>query len=156
MAATVGIRERGALRADAAFEVLCGSVLMANPLVGPDLGVNGYLVGVIGLLLMVAAVFLGGAGLGKGPLAGKLRLVCGVNALCGLALLGWIGVGSLSSAATMLLALVAGGLLALAVFQATVLRRPQGSGVGRVAPTQAELHAAMRGERPTSTSSDHT
>jgi hypothetical protein len=140
-------RERSAFRADAAFEVFCGSVLMANPLVGPDLRINGFLVGLVGILLMVAAVFLGGAGLGKSPLAGNLRLVAMLNALSGVGLLAWVVIGSLSTSAIVLVLVMSLGLLCLAAFQAVVVRTPNPT-ARRVAPTQAELHAALRGEHP--------
>ncbi len=143
----VSTRERSVFRADAAFEVLCGSVLMANPLVGPDLGINGFVVGLVGILLMVAAVFLGGAGLGKGPIAGRLPLLCGINAISGVALLVWTLTGSLSTSANLLLVMIAVGLLALAASQLAVVRKP-GTATQRMAPTQAELHAALRGEHP--------
>jgi hypothetical protein len=143
----VSSRERSAFRADAAFEVLCGSVLMANPLVGPDLRINGFIVGLVGILLMVAAVFLGAAGLGKGLLARKLSMVCAVNALGGTGLLAWAFAGSMSNSANLLLVMIAAGSIALAAFQVTVLRQPN-TAMQRVAPTQAELHAALRGEHP--------
>lgn len=142
----VGRRVRQAFQADALFEVVCGSVLMANPLVGPDLGVNGYLVGLVGLLLMVVAVLLGGAGLGKGPLADNIGPLSIVNGVSGVLLLIWALVVDHEGAARTLLILVGGGLVGLAAFQRAAIRQPDIA--RRVVATQAELHAALRGERP--------
>jgi hypothetical protein len=142
----IGRRIRQAFQADALFEVVCGSILMANPLVGPDLGVNGYFVGFVGVLLMVAAILLGGAGLGKGPLANKMSPLSIVNGVSGVLVLVWAVLVDHEGAARTLLVLIGGGLVGLAVFQRAALRRPDIA--RRVVATQAELHAALRGERP--------
>ena len=142
----MGRRVRRAFQADALFEVVCGSVLMANVLVGPDLGVNGYLVSAAGLLLMIVAILLGGAGLGKGPLANRLAPLSLVNAACGVGALAWAVLGNHEGAALVLLLLIGVGLIGIAALQQDALRRPDAA--QRIATTQAEMHAALRGEHP--------
>ncbi len=142
----MGRRVRRAFQTDALFEVVCGSVLMANALVGPDLGVSGYLVSAVGLALMIVAILLGGAGLGKGPLAKRLGPLSLINAACGIGVVAWAVVGSHEGAAKVLLLMIGAGLLVIAAVQQDALRRPDMA--PRVAATQAELQAALKGEHP--------
>jgi hypothetical protein len=146
--AVVPGRVRRAFLADALFEVTCGAVLMGNPLLGPRLGINGFLVALAGIVLLVAAIFLGGAGLGKGLLAGRLRLVAVLNFVSAVALAVWAALGSLDGTARVFVGLIAFGLAGLGLMQVSAIRQPNDSNV-RLPPTKAELAAALRGESPT-------
>jgi hypothetical protein len=141
-------RVRRAFLADALFEVVCGAVLMGNPLLGPQLGISGFVVALVGVLLLLAAIFLGGAGLGKGLLAGRLPLVAALNALSAAVLLAWAGLGSLDGTAQVFVAVIGLALVALCIVQVSAIRKPHDTTV-RLPPTKAELAAALRGESPT-------
>lgn len=143
--ASVGSRGRTSLRVDALLEMTLGLILMGNPLFGPALGVSGYLIMLSGFLLLVVAVFLGGAGLAKGFLAGRLALVRVCNVLGGLVVATWAAIGSLTTGARIFLALVAAAHLAMALLQERALRHPEPKFV-RVPSTHAQRQAALRGE----------
>jgi hypothetical protein len=144
--AQVPRRVRQAFQVDALFELAVGLVLMGNPLLGPDVGVSAYVVLVLGLVLLVAAVLLGAAGLGKGPLAGRVVLLMGVNAASGVLLV--IGAVVVSRGPGRVFVLViAVGLLALAALQLRALRQPIDPTPPRRRATPEELLAAMRGEQ---------
>lgn len=129
----------------ALFDVFVGLTLMGNPLLGPKLGVNGYLVALVGIGLQIAAIFLGGAGLGRGPLAGRVRALIAADVVCAAALVAWAVLADLGGGARGLLLVIAVGLLVLAFVAWRALKKP--ANPGRRAPTQAELQAALRGER---------
>jgi hypothetical protein len=136
-------RVRQAFQLDALFELVVGLVLMGNPLLGPDVGVGAYAVLVLGLVLLVAAVLLGAAALGKGPLASRLLTVLAVNAASGLLLVvGAMVVSSGSGRAFVLV--IAAGLLGLAAFQLRALRQPDEPTPPRRRATPEELLAAIR------------
>jgi hypothetical protein len=136
-----------AFQLDALLEMTLGLVLLGNPLFGPDLRISSYVVMFVGIVLLFAAILLGGAGLGKGPLAHRLPLVAGLNAVTGLGLVLWAFVGSLSVGAKIFLVVVAAALVGLALFQFGAIRRPDAV-VKRRPSTQAERQAALRGEKP--------
>jgi hypothetical protein len=148
--AAVAPRARTAFQADALFGLVVGSILMANPLLGPRIGVNGFLVAFGGILLLVAAIVLGGAGLGKGPLHGRLGLLAAVNAVGAVAVAAWAALVSMPVPGRVFLGALAVGLTGLAVFQWSAVRDPVGSRPVRRPPTAAELRAALRGESPRS------
>jgi hypothetical protein len=124
-----------------------GLVLLGNPLFGPDLGISSYVVMLVGIGLLIVAIFLGGAGLGKGPLAQRLPLVSILNAASGVLLLAWALISSRSTGSRAFLILVAATLVALAGYQRMALSRPETSNRRRPS-TQAERQAALRGEKP--------
>jgi hypothetical protein len=146
--ALVPPRVRAVFQADALFVLTIGSVLMANPLLGPQLGVNGFVVAFAGVLLLVTAIVLGGAGLGKGPLHGRLRLMAAINASAGVGLAAWALLGNLGAPARVLLVVIATGSIGLAGWQSSAVRDPVGRPPSRRPPTTAELQAALRGESP--------
>lgn len=148
--AAVAPRARTAFQADALFGLVVGSILMANPLLGPRIGVNGFLVALGGILLLVAAIVLGGAGLGKGPLHGRLELLAAVNAVVAVTVAAWAALVSMPVPGRVFLGALAVGLTGLAVFQWSAVRDPVGSRPVRRPPTAAELRAALRGESPRS------
>jgi hypothetical protein len=135
-----------AFQVDALLEMILGLVLMGNPLFGPDLGISSYVFMLVGLALLVVAILLGGAGLGKGPLAKRLPLVAVLNMATGAGLAVWAIATSLSSGARIFLVVVAAALGALATFQFGAIRRPEAAAKRRPS-TQAERQAALRGEK---------
>ncbi len=163
--AAVAPRARTAFQADALFELVVGSVLMANPLLGPRIGVNGFLVALGGIGLLVAAIVLGGAGLGKGPLHGRLGLLAVINAVSAVAVAAWAVLVSMPVPGRVFLGALAIGLAGLAAFQWSALRDPVGSrrsGARRPPrssrPPCAASHPAARTDglrRPTTRSSAH-
>ena len=66
---------RRLLNADALFALILGLVLLLNGLLGPRFPFGAGLATVAGLLLLVAAVFLGQGGMGKGPLTTRIRMI---------------------------------------------------------------------------------
>ncbi len=138
-------RVRQAFQVDALFELVVGLVLMGNPLLGPDVGVSSYLVLLLGLLLLVAAVLLGAAGLGKGPLATRVSAVMAINAASGVLLVGGAVIVS-QAAGRVFVLVIATGLLALAALQLRAVRQPNDPTPARRRATPEELLAAMRGE----------
>jgi hypothetical protein len=135
-----------AFQIDALLEMILGLVLLGNPLFGPDLGLSPYVLMVVGSALLVVAILLGGAGLGKGPLADRLPLVGGLNLMSGVGLGAWGLASSLSLGARIFLLIAAGALGALAMFQFGAIRRPEAA-TKRRPSTQAERQAALRGEK---------
>ena len=66
---------RRSLNADALFALILGLVLLLNGLLGPQFPFGASLAAVVGVLLLVAAVFLGQGGMGKGPLTTRVRMI---------------------------------------------------------------------------------
>ena len=66
---------RRLLNADALFALILGLVLLLNGLLGPRFPFGSSLAAVVGLLLLVAAVFLGQGGMGKGPLTTRVQMI---------------------------------------------------------------------------------
>ena len=66
---------RRLLNADALFALILGLVLLLNGLLGPRFPFGAGLAAGVGLLLLVAAVFLGQGGMGKGPLTTRVRMI---------------------------------------------------------------------------------
>jgi hypothetical protein len=135
-----------AFQIDALLKMILGLVLLGNPLFGPDLGLSSYVLMVVGLALLVVAILLGGAGLGKGPLADRLPPVGGLNLAWAVGLTAWALASSLGLGARIFLLTVAGALGALAMFQFGAIRRPEAPSKRRPS-TQAERQAALRGEK---------
>ena len=138
-------RIRQAFQVDAMFELAVGLVFMGNPLLGPDVGVGSGLVSLFGFVLLLAAIFLGGAALGKGPVADRLPLVAGVNVGSGVVLAAYATTRSLTASARGFVAVIAAGLVALAVLQFRAVRRPEDAARKRRA-TPEELRAAITGQ----------
>jgi hypothetical protein len=130
--APVPHRVRQAFQLDALLELVVGLTLMGNPLLGPDVGAPSGVVAAIGVLLLVAVIFLGGAALGRGPLARRLRLLAVCNVVGGIVI---VGLGALAS-------MDATGR----VYQLTVARRPGGVLPPRRRATPEELRAALHGQ----------
>ncbi len=142
---SIGSRGRTAFRVDALFTMTSGLVFMGNPLFGPSLVVSGYLVMLAGFLLLVVAVFLGGAGLEKGLLANRLALVRSANFLSAILLTLWALAGNLSVGARVFLGLLATCLVGVGALQERAIRHPNPAFV-RTPSTQAQRQAALRGE----------
>lgn len=66
---------RRLLNADALFALILGLVLLLNGLLGPRFPFGASIAAVVGLLLLVASVFLGQGGMGKGPLTTRVRMI---------------------------------------------------------------------------------
>ena len=118
---------------------------MGNPLFGPSLVVSGYLVMLAGFLLLVIAVFLGGAGLEKGLLAKRLPLVRSANFVSAILLTLWALAGNLSVGARVFLGILASCLVGVGALQERAVRNPNPAHV-RTPSTQAQREAALRGE----------
>ena len=128
---------------DALFELICGLIFLFNPLLGPALPVSSGLVSALGIALLVSTIFLGKAGLGKGPLVNRLSTVAAVNLVSGLILVAWsITDDSFSPSASMFVRVVAGLLVALGVAQLALGRR--GPKVRPNRSTQAQRLEAIR------------
>jgi hypothetical protein len=138
-----------AFQLDALLEMTLGLILLGNPLFGPDLQISSYVVMLVGVAFLVVAILLGGAGLGKGPLFPRLRMVAGCNLASAGGLALWAIAGSLSAGAKVFLGLVAALLVGLAVHQLSAIRRPEAV-AKRQPSTQAERHAALYGDKPPS------
>jgi hypothetical protein len=139
-------RVRSAFQADALFELIVGSILMANPLLGPRIGINGFVVALIGVLCLFAAIVLGGAALGKGPLHNRLPLMAAINAVSAVAIALWAVLRDIHAPGRVFLAAIALGLMSLASVQMRAARDPSGGAPVRTPPTREELQAALRGE----------
>lgn len=139
-------RLRSVFQLNAGLVMTVGLVLMGNPLFGPNLKISGYFVMLVGVGLLVVAVFLGAAGFGKGMLANRLSLLRSLNAVAGAALAVWAVTGGLTVGAEVFLAVLSVGLVALAVGQELSMRHPE-RGVKRLPSTQAQRQAALRGEQ---------
>ncbi len=137
-------RMRQGFQINALFEVIWGLILMLNPLLGPKLFINGFLVSMIGFGFLIYTVFLGMAGLGKGLLKHALPTVAVVNIGVGLALLVAGVLSNVSSGGVTVLVALGVGLIALGVWELAIARRPAGKPKPRRA-TPAELQAALRG-----------
>lgn len=131
---------------DALFELICGLILMLNPLLGPKFPLSGGIMSLVGLLLLVAAIFIGQAGMGKGPLVRRMPTVGALNTGSGLALGVWSllddGFGSGGRVFTLV---VAACLIALGVAQMVLANRP--AKPGRRRSTPAERAAAIQGRK---------
>jgi hypothetical protein len=128
---------------DALFELICGLIFLFNPLLGPSLPVSSGLISALGVVLLVATIFLGQAGMGKGPLFARLSLVAAVNLLSGLGLVAWTTVDdSFTSTARVFVRVVAAFLVALGAAQFTFGRRAPKARPNR--STQAQRLEAIR------------
>jgi hypothetical protein len=132
---------------DALFELICGLILMLNPLLGPKFPISGGFISLIGFGSLIAAIFVGQAGMGKGPLVKRIAAVGAINTASGLALGLWAlvddGFGSGGVAFALVLAT---GLLALGLSQIVLGDRP--AKPGRPRSTPAERAAAIQGRKP--------
>ena len=70
---------RRLLNTDALFMLVLGLVLLLNGLLGPPFPFGAALAAALGVLLLVAAMFLGQGGMGKGPLVTRVRFMGRVN-----------------------------------------------------------------------------
>ena len=141
----VPLRIRSAFRTDALFEMLLGLILMGNPILGPSFPVNSCIVSLLGISLLIVAVFLGGAGLGKGPLAPRLRVIAVLNGVSACALVIWAMAANLGTGASWFVCAIAICLIGLAGLQVRAIRRPTPTNL-RPPSTHAQRQAALRGE----------
>ena len=131
---------------DALFELTCGLILMLNPLLGPKFPISGGFMSLIGFLLLIAAIFVGQAGMGKGPLVQRIATVGIVNSVSGLALAAWALLDDgFGSGGTVFALVLAACLLALGVAQLVLGNRP--AKPGRRRSTHAERSAAIQGRK---------
>lgn len=100
----------------------------------------------IGFLLLIAAIFVGQAGMGKGPLVARIGVVGVVNLASGLALALWALVDDGFSSGGVAFALVlAACLVALGIAQLVLGKRP--AKPARRRSTSAERAAAIQGRK---------
>lgn len=131
---------------DALFELTVGLILMLNPLLGPKFPISGGFMSLIGFASLVAAIFVGQAGMGKGPLLKRIAKVGMVNIVSGVALAVWALVDDGFGSGGVVFALVlAACLLALGLAQVVLGDRP--AKPGRRRSTQAERSAAIQGRK---------
>ena len=117
--------KRTLFNVDALFELICGLIFLFNPLLGPKLPVSAGIVSALGVVLLVAAIFLGQAGMGKGSLQHKLPAVAGLNIGSGTAGILWTLLsGSFTSTGKTFVWVIALLLIALGVAQFTIGNRP--------------------------------
>ena len=132
---------------DALFELIVGLILMLNPLLGPKFPISGGFMSLIGFSLLVAAIFVGQAGMGKGPLVQRIATVGALNTVSGLALALWALLDDGFGSGGVVFALVlAACLVALGVSQIVLGDRP--AKPGRRRSTHAERSAAIQGRKP--------
>jgi uncharacterized membrane protein HdeD (DUF308 family) len=134
-------RVRQAFQVDALFELICGLILLMNPLLGPKFPVSGFVVSLVGVFLLVVTVLLGGAGLGKGPFASRLPLLIALNIISGIACVLW-SLFDMQTGASTFLRVLGVCLIALGVWQLRAM-----SNLATVPPKRraspAELRAAI-------------
>ncbi len=117
--------KRTLFNVDALFELICGLIFLFNPLLGPKLPVAAGLVSTLGVVLLVASIFLGQAGMGKGSLQHKLPAVAAINIGSGVAGVLWTLVAdSFTSTGKTFVWVIAALLIALGVAQLTLGSRP--------------------------------
>ncbi len=93
-------------------------VFLFNPLLGPKLPISGGLVSAIGVVLLVACIFIGQAGMGKGRLFGRLPTLAWINIGSGVVLVAWsLLVNSFTRTAQIYVWVIAALLVALGVAQ---------------------------------------
>jgi hypothetical protein len=132
---------------DALFELTVGLILMLNPLLGPKFPISGGFMSLVGFACLVAAIFVGQAGMGKGPLVKRIATVGALNTASGLALALWALVDDGFGSGGVVFALVlAAGLLALGLSQIILGDRP--AKPSRRRSTPAERAAAIQGRKP--------
>lgn len=142
------MNERSLLNLDALLELIVGLLLLMNPLLGPKLPIPSGFVSLIGVLLLVAAMFLGQGGMGKGRLVGKLRNVGVVNIVSSVCTLAWAVLG-LDGPARTVIGLISGVFIALGAAQVVAATRHGGGknqrtgGGGRPRATPEELRRAL-------------
>jgi hypothetical protein len=131
---------------DALFELICGLILMLNPLLGPKFPISGGFMSLIGFGSLVAAIFVGQAGMGKGPLVKRIATVGVVNTMIGLALAVWAVVDDgFGSGGTVFALVLAACLMALGLAQLFLGHRP--AKPSRRRSTHAERAAAIQGRK---------
>ena len=120
---------------------------MLNPLLGPRFPISGGYISLVGFALLIAAIFVGQAGMGKGPLVKRIAKVGAVNTVSGLALALWALIDDGFGSGGVVFALVlAACLLALGLSQIVLGDRP--AKPGRKRSTPAERAAAIQGRKP--------
>jgi hypothetical protein len=131
---------------DALFELIIGLALLFNPITGPVLPAPGWLIAIVGIGLLVAACVLGRAGMGKGGLVTKIRMLAAVNAVSGLVAVAWAFVRCEAGGRVFVL-IVAAGLLLLsaAQFLVPLTSTKQPAATTRRASVE-ELQRALRGD----------
>jgi len=128
---------------DALFALICGLVFLFNPLLGPKLPVSSGIVSALGGVLLIAAIVLGQAGMGKGPLLARLRAVAVLNLAGGAALVVWTALtGSFTLTGRVFVWVVAAFLVALGAAQLLLGARPSREKQKR--STQAQRLEAIR------------
>ena len=131
---------------DALFELTVGLILLLNPLLGPKFPISGGFMSLIGFASLVAAIFVGQAGMGKGPLLKRIAKVGMMNIVSGVALAVWAFVDDGFGSGGVVFALVlAACLLALGLAQVVLGDRP--AKPGRRRSTHAERSAAIQGRK---------
>ena len=132
---------------DALFELICGLVFLFNPLLGPTLPISSGIVSALGVVLLIAAIILGQAGMGKGPFLNRLSLVAAINVLSGAVLILWTAIDdSFTDTARAFVWVIAALLVALGVAEHTLGDRPRRS--TRRRSTQAQRLDAIRPTKP--------
>ena len=117
--------KRTLFNVDALVELIRGLILLFNPLLGPTLPVSAGIVSALGAALLVAAIFLGPAGMGKGSLQNRLPFVAAVNVASGIALILWTGLAeSFTSTGKTFVWVIAALVIALGAAQLTMGTRP--------------------------------
>ena len=145
---------RRLLNANALVALTLGLVLLLNGLLGPRFPFGAAIAAVVGVLLLVAAVFLGQGGMGKGPLTTRVQVVGRDNLAVAVLLLAYAVLG-LDDAARMFVLVVAIVLAAIGAAQlradASPERQPAASSGHRRASAE-ELRVAI-GRTPAAPSS---
>lgn len=110
---------------DALVELICGLVFLFNPLLGPALPVSSGIVSALGVVLLVACILLGRAGMGRGPLFPHMRLIATVNMLSGVGVVGWSAIDdSFTSTGRIFVWVIAAVVVALGVAELLLGERP--------------------------------
>lgn len=141
---------RRLLNADALFTLVLGLVLLLNGLLGPRFPFGAPLASLLGVALLVAAMFLGQGGMGKGPLTSRLRTVGLVNLAASASLVAY-AVGALDGAARNFVLVVSVCAAVIGGAQALGARAPddRSPATARRRASAEELRIAI-GREPTS------
>lgn len=140
---------RRLLNTNALFTLVLGLVLLLNGLLGPRFPFGAALAAALGVLLLVASMFLGQGGMGKGPLVTRVRFVGRVNLAAAAVLLTYAILG-LDNAARLFVIVVAIIVAAVGGAQVGVKASPLGQPVaptGRRRASTEELRVAI-GRQP--------
>ncbi len=128
---------------DALFGLVIGLVLLFNPLLGPVLPLPGLVVVLAAVVLLVAACVLGRAGMGRGALVSRIRMLALLNVGSSAALATWAFV-SCRAGGRVLVLLIAAGLTVLGAAQLAANERHGRSATTTRRATVEELQQALR------------